>query len=67
MPGRRDTCQRWARRGPADDTLAMEHKIEEALPCLVKEQETNNRGQKKKGAKSRRTKGENFRPSDRGG
>ena len=49
-----------ARQGPADDTLAMAHKIEEALPCLVKEQETNNRGQKKKGAKSRTTKGENF-------
>ena len=31
MLGGRDTCQRWARRGPADDTLAMEHKIEEAL------------------------------------
>ena len=31
----RDTCQR-ARRGPADDTLAMEHKIEEALPCWSK-------------------------------
>ena len=49
------------RQGLADDTLAMAHKIEEALPAsLVKERETNNRGWKKKGAKSMRTKGENF-------